>query len=85
MEHIRTELAEVTIPIGREEKKVTISAGVGSWPADGETFDAVLERADTRLFEAKRRGRNRVVAPEPPFLDPPPRDPGPGTSPEPLG
>jgi diguanylate cyclase (GGDEF)-like protein len=85
VEHIRTELAEVTIPIGREQKKVTISAGVGSWPADGETFDAVLERADTRLFEAKRRGRNRVVAPEPPFLDPPPRDPGPGTSPGPLG
>jgi diguanylate cyclase (GGDEF)-like protein len=85
VEHIRTELAEVTIPIGREQKKVTISAGVGSWPADGETFDAVLERADTRLFEAKRRGRNRVVAPEPPFLDPPPRDPSTGTSPGPLG
>ena len=85
VEHIRTELAEVTIPIGREQKKVTISAGVGSWPADGETFDAVLERADTRLFEAKRRGRNRVVAPEPPFLDPPPRDPPPGTSAGPLG
>jgi diguanylate cyclase (GGDEF)-like protein len=85
VEHIRTELAEVPIPIGREQKKVTISAGVGSWPADGETFDAVLERADTRLFEAKRRGKNRVVAPEPVFLDPPPRDRGPGTSADPLG
>ncbi|HEY1909099.1 MAG TPA: GGDEF domain-containing protein [Myxococcaceae bacterium] len=85
VEHIRTELAEVPIPIGREQKKVTISAGVGSWPADGETFDAVLERADTRLFEAKRRGKNRVVAPETPFLDPPPRDPSPGTSAGPLG
>jgi len=85
VEHIRTELADVPIPIGREQKKVTISAGVGSWPADGETFDAVLERADTRLFEAKRRGKNRVVAPETPFLDPPPRDPSPGTSAGPLG
>jgi two-component system, cell cycle response regulator len=85
VEHIRIELAQVPIPIGREQKKVTISAGVGSWPADGETFDAVLERADTRLFEAKRRGKNRVVAPETPFLDPPPRDRGPGTSAEPLG
>jgi len=83
VEHIRTELARIPIPVGREQRQVTVSAGVGSWPADGETFDAVLERADTRLYEAKRRGKNQVVAPEPPTLGAPPRDPPPGNPPGP--
>jgi len=80
VEHIRTELARIPIPVGREQRQVTISAGVGSWPADGETFDAVLERADTRLYEAKRRGKNQVVAPDSMGL--PRRDSSPGTSSE---
>ena len=83
VEHIRAELARVSIQVGRgEQRQVTVSAGLGSWPADGETFDAVLTSVDARLYEAKRRGKNRVVAPETVFLDPPPqRDPPPGTSP----
>jgi diguanylate cyclase (GGDEF)-like protein len=87
VEHIREQLARVSIQVGRgEQRQVTVSAGLGSWPADGETFDAVLTSADARLYEAKRRGKNRVVAPESPFLDPPPpREPPPGTSAGPLG
>jgi len=49
--------------------RVTVSAGVASWPADGLTGDELLGRADQRLFEAKHRGRNRVVGPP---LDGPP-------------
>jgi diguanylate cyclase (GGDEF)-like protein len=67
VEHIRAELARVSIQVGRgEQRQVTVSAGLGSWPADGETFDAVLTTADARLYEAKRRGKNRVVAPDTP-------------------
>jgi diguanylate cyclase (GGDEF)-like protein len=85
VEHIRAELAGLSIQVGRgEQRQVTVSAGLGSWPADGETFDAVLTSVDARLYEAKRRGKNRVVAPGGSFLDPPPRSPGPGSSPEPL-
>jgi len=40
-----------------------VSAGVGSWPEDGQTFDAVLAQVDERLYEAKRAGRNQVVGP----------------------
>ena len=77
VEHIRVELARVAIQVGRgEQRQITLSAGVGSWPADGDTFDAVLSIADGRLFEAKRRGKNQVVAPEPAFVEPSPR-PGP--------
>ena len=78
VEHIRTELARCTIQVGARAAPGDGQRRGGSWPADGETFDAVLARADARLYEAKRRGKNQVVAPEPPFppppLDPPPRD-----------
>ena len=88
VEHIRKELAQAPLQIGREERQVTVSAGVGSWPADGETFDAVLARADARLLVAKRRGKNQVVAPDAALPEPPPpplqRPSHPGSSPEPL-
>jgi PleD family two-component response regulator len=40
---------------------VTFSAGVTQF-RPGETLEAALERADEALYEAKRRGKNRVVA-----------------------
>lgn len=46
---------------------ITVSIGVASWPADGKTVADVLAQADARLYEAKKRGRNRVVGPEPPM------------------
>lgn len=83
VEHIRIELASVPLQVGREQRQVTVSAGVASWPADGGTFDAVLARADARLLEAKRRGKNQVVAPESAIVDSPPAHP-PGNAPEPI-
>jgi two-component system cell cycle response regulator len=65
VETLRLELSQVAIPVGSATYRLTISAGVASWPADGATFDAVLEKADERLYEAKRSGRNRVVGPPP--------------------
>ncbi|WP_445376285.1 PleD family two-component system response regulator [Niveispirillum fermenti] len=69
-ERLRRRIAEepfaVTAPVGRID--VTISIGValadGALDADGnpESGDALLRRADTALYQAKRSGRNRVVA-----------------------
>jgi diguanylate cyclase (GGDEF)-like protein len=44
---------------------LTISGGVASWPADGQSFDEVLRRADERLYGAKAAGRNLVIGPRP--------------------
>ena len=39
----------------------SVSAGVAAL-SPGETGPAMSERADARLYEAKRTGRNRVAA-----------------------
>jgi diguanylate cyclase (GGDEF)-like protein len=39
--------------------RVTVSAGMAEWTR-GQDVAAVLARADARLYEAKRGGRNRV-------------------------
>ncbi len=41
---------------------LTISAGLASFPPDGNDVSRLLHRADRRLQAAKREGRNRVIA-----------------------
>jgi two-component system cell cycle response regulator len=41
---------------------VTVSAGLAGLPEDGLDAVKLFARADERLFQAKREGRNRVLA-----------------------
>lgn len=43
-------------PTGR----LTISAGLASFPEDGRTYEEILESADRALYRAKHAGRNQV-------------------------
>jgi len=43
--------------IGDQDLTVTASIGIGCFPRDGETIDALLERADERMYREKRRPR----------------------------
>ena len=60
---LRLELAKTVLPTSNGPQHLTVSAGVGSWPEDGQSFDEVLARVDERLYEAKGAGRNKVVGP----------------------
>ncbi|MFC5864189.1 diguanylate cyclase [Acidicapsa dinghuensis] len=62
-ESIRRAVERLRVPIGRDQTaEVTVSIGIAMYPADGETGDALLHRADLGLYAAKRQGRNRVIA-----------------------
>lgn len=67
VEEIRSAVEQLPIPIPRrpEVVHVTISIGLASYGFDGTQAEDLLDRADARLFEAKKAGRNRVVGPPP--------------------
>ena len=68
LESLRELVTNTLIDVGSAggTVKVTISAGLASFPQDGENASALFALADERMFQAKREGRNRVVAnPEP--------------------
>lgn len=54
------ETTEVVVAGFPEPVRFTASLGVTMMKAEGETVDALLERADLGLYVAKRGGRNRV-------------------------
>jgi len=67
LERLRAAVADAgVLPAGDRSRKpvqVTLSIGVANWPDDGQRIHLVLAAADARLYEAKRRGRNRIVGP----------------------
>lgn len=56
-------LRKVIAEAAPSDPPVTISFGVAACPDDGEAAEALLAKADERLYAAKRRGGNRVVGP----------------------
>ena len=60
-ERFRQSVGSLAIRAGNRTIGVTCSIGVAEWEP-GDTIDTLLRRADAALYEAKRAGRNRVVA-----------------------
>ena len=52
----------ISLPASGESVQVTISAGLATFPQDGESTAELFALADDRMFQAKEEGRNRVVA-----------------------
>ncbi|NTY35365.1 MULTISPECIES: GGDEF domain-containing protein [Burkholderia cepacia complex] len=62
-ERIRAAIAGTPFETGDGKPiEVTVSVGISEYGRDGETIDAILRKADERLYQAKHQGRNCVIA-----------------------
>jgi two-component system, cell cycle response regulator len=59
-ETLRTDIKRLKIA-QYHSVRVTCSFGVSTWE-EGDTIDSLIRRADLAMYEAKRSGRDRVVA-----------------------
>jgi diguanylate cyclase (GGDEF)-like protein len=55
--------AIASAPLEQDGKRIgcTVSIGVACHPADGNSLDAIVARADRAMYQAKKAGRNRVI------------------------
>ncbi len=60
LDRLRTIVADLDWSAFSPDMRITISAGVATLNPD-ETPDAILARADSALYAAKARGRNRIA------------------------
>ena len=60
-ERLRQKIEAIELVLGNERVHFTVSIGVCEVRADDASIEAGLIRADRALYEAKAKGRNRVV------------------------
>ncbi|MFI5269309.1 MAG: GGDEF domain-containing protein, partial [Chloroflexota bacterium] len=61
-ERLRQSIEQMQIPLPEGEVRLTVSIGVATAGPETETVAALVNQADRSLYEAKRNGRNQVVA-----------------------
>ncbi len=63
-ERVRQVMAERVFRHGDFSIEVRISMGVSHFPQDGRVLETLIQKADERLYAAKRAGKDRVVGGE---------------------
>lgn len=61
-ERIRACVAGHRFPLEDGDEQVTCSIGIGCFPDDADDITELIDVADSAMYEAKRLGRNRVIA-----------------------
>ncbi|MFH0732535.1 MAG: sensor domain-containing diguanylate cyclase [Candidatus Omnitrophota bacterium] len=59
-ESVRKDIEATSFILRRQETKITVSAGVASFPDEASSEKELLERVDFLLYKAKKEGRNKV-------------------------
>lgn len=59
-ERFRQTVEQKQIRAYDENLKVTISVGISTFPDDAQDIQELIDKADTALYQAKHKGRNRV-------------------------
>jgi diguanylate cyclase (GGDEF)-like protein len=59
-ERIRYQVEEASVIVAGMPVRATVSIGIASTEAVGHDLDALIRRADSAVYAAKRSGRNRV-------------------------
>ncbi len=60
-ERIRADVEGLVLPDEMNCPSPTISIGIAEFPGDARNTDDLIYRADAAMYQAKRRGKNRVV------------------------
>ncbi len=61
-ERVRAAVAAAPVDVGGARVALRVSIGVAAWAQGGDDWRGLLRNADRALYEAKRRGRDRVQA-----------------------
>jgi diguanylate cyclase (GGDEF)-like protein len=59
-ERIRHQVEEASVIVAGQPVRATVSIGIASTETVGHDLDALIRRADSAVYAAKRSGRNRV-------------------------
>ena len=59
---MRQKISQTPLVLRRKKMNITVSAGVASCPSEKKMAEELLGMADSRLYKAKERGKNRVCA-----------------------
>jgi diguanylate cyclase (GGDEF)-like protein len=60
-EKLRRDISSLTLHAADRNVRSSVSVGLVAYPDDGSTIEQLVAAADVAMYEAKRRGKNRIV------------------------